>query len=45
VVAGFLATEALDLNDFCPQAGEYLGAPGSGLMAPQVNDANTSKAL
>ena len=34
VVAGFLATEALDLNDFGSQAGEYLGAPGSSLMAP-----------
>jgi hypothetical protein len=41
MVAGFLTTEALDLNDFCPKAGEHLGAAGSGLMASQVNNANT----
>ena len=41
VVAGFLAPQALNLNDFGPQASQHLGAPGSGLMAAQVNYADT----
>src|SRR6185436_9908025 len=41
VVAGFLATEALDLDDLGPQAGQHLGATGPGLMAAQVDHADT----
>src|SRR5204863_5084281 len=41
VVPGFLATEALDLDDLGPQAGEHLSAPWSRLMATQVDHADT----
>jgi hypothetical protein len=41
MVASFLATQALDLNDFGSQAGEHLSAPGSCLMAPQIDYADT----
>src|SRR5207237_586599 len=41
VVPGLLATQALDLDDLRPQAGEHLGAPWSRLMATQVDHADT----
>jgi hypothetical protein len=41
VVPGFLATEALDLDDLRPHAGEHLGATGPSLMAAQIDHADT----
>jgi hypothetical protein len=41
VVPSFLATQALDLDDFCAQTSEHLGAAGSCLMATQVDHADT----
>src|SRR6185436_19377481 len=41
VVPGFLSTEALDLDDLRPHAGQHLRATGPGLMAAQVDHADT----
>ena len=40
MVAGFLPTQALDLNDFGAQARQHLRTPRSRLMAAQVDDAD-----
>ena len=39
VVAGFLAAEAFDLDNFSAQTGQYLGAARAGLVPTEVNDA------
>jgi hypothetical protein len=41
VVPRFLATEALDLDDFRAQTSEHLGATGPCLVATQVDHADT----
>ena len=41
VIAGFLAADALDLDDFRPEAGEHLRAARSCLMATQIDHADT----
>jgi hypothetical protein len=41
VVPGLLASDALDLDDLGTQPGEDLRAAGSGLMAAQVDHADS----